>query len=155
MKITLNELRQMVKSLLKEEFNFDSLQKLPEIESQIINMIEEYKDALKSALNSDDIEFKGFLKNKLSILDKMESLITSGERFSKDFYDSKNEEYEIKKYIKEFFESDRTEEDEEDLIYNLKILVGSQYVDNIKSFINDIENFNTAEDAYQDFENYI
>jgi hypothetical protein len=155
MKITLNELRQMVKSLLKEEFNFDSLQKLPEIESQIINMIEEYKDALKSALNSDGIEFKGFLKNKLSILDKMESLITSGERFTKDFYDSKNEEYEIKKYIKEFFESDRTEEDEEDLIYNLKILVGSQYVDNIKSFINDIENFNTAEDAYQDFENYI
>jgi hypothetical protein len=155
MKMTLNELRQMVKSLLKEEFNFDNLQKLPEIESQIINMIEEYKDALKSALNSDDIEFKGFLKNKLSILDKMESLITSGERFSKDFYDSKNEEYEIKKYIKEFFESDRTEEDEEDLVYNLKILVGSQYVDNIKSFINDIENFNTAEDAYQDFENYI
>ena len=153
--MTLNELRQMVKSLLKEEFNFDSLQKLPEIESQIINMIEEYKDALKSALNSDSIEFKGFLKNKLSILDKMESLITSGERFTKDFYDSKNEEYEIKKYIKEFFESDRTEEDEEDLIYNLKILVGSQYVDNIKSFINDIETFNTAEDAYQDFENYI
>lgn len=85
----------------------------------------------------------------------MESMITSGERFTEEFYESKNEEYQIKKYIKEFFESDRTEEDEEDLIYNLKMLVGSQYVDNIKSFINDIDIFNTAQDAYEGFQDYI
>jgi hypothetical protein len=155
MKITLNELRQMVKSLLKEEFYFDSLERLPEMESKIIQMIEEYKDVLKNALSSNDIEFKGFLKNKLSILDKMGDLITSGERFTKDFYDSKNEEYGIKNYIKEFFESERNNEDEEDLIDKLKYFVGSQYVDNIKSFINDIEIFNTAEDAYQGFQDYI
>lgn len=62
MKITLNELRQMVKSLLKEEFNFETLQELPEMESEIIRLIGEYKDILNNALNSDDIEFKGFLK---------------------------------------------------------------------------------------------
>ena len=155
MKITLNELRQMVKSLLKEEFYFENLGRLPEMESKIIEMIEDYKDILKAALSSDDIEFKGFLKNKLSILEKMENLITSGESFSKDFYDSKLEEYEIKKYIKEFFESERSDEDEVDLIDNLKALVGSQYIDNIKSFVNDIEIFNTAEDAYEGFQDYL
>jgi hypothetical protein len=151
MKITLNELRRMVKSLLKEEFEFDNLEGLPEMESKIIQMIEEYKDALKN-VSSNDIEFKEFVKNKLTILDKMESLMTSGERFTKELYVSKLEEYEVKKYIKDFFEGKISEKD---LIDNMRATFGSNYVDNIKSFVNDIDTFNTAEDAYQGFQNYL
>jgi hypothetical protein len=141
----------MVKSLLKEEFEFDNLEGLPEMESKIIQMIEEYKDALKN-VSSNDIEFKEFVKNKLSILDKMESLMTSGERFTKELYVSKLEEYEVKKYIKDFFEGKISEKD---LIDNMRATFGSNYVDNIKSFVNDIDTFNTAEDAYQGFQNYL
>lgn len=155
MKITLNELRNMVKSLLKEEFDFESLEAIPEMESKIINMIEEYKLTLEQALNLEGIEFKGYLKNKIAILDKMLGLINSSERFTVEFYKSKLEEYEIKKYIKEFFESEQSDEDEVDFIDNMKSTVGSQYVDNIKSFINDIEIFNTAEDAYEGFQDYL
>ena len=160
MKITLNELRQMVKSLLKEEsnfenseeFEFESLEPMPEMESNIISMIEKYKDTLNEALKLEDIEFIGYLKNKIAILDKMLRLITSGERFTKDFYDDRNEKYQTKKSIKDFF---KKEISEKDLIDNLKSLFGSQYIDNIKSFINDIDTFETAEDAYQGFQDYI
>ena len=160
MKITLNELRNMVKSLLKEEsnfenseeFEFESLEPMPEMESNIISMIEKYKDTLNEALKLEDIEFIGYLKNKIAILDKMLRLITSGERFTKDFYDDRNEKYQTKKSIKDFF---KKEISEKDLIDNLKSLFGSQYIDNIKSFINDIDTFETAEDAYQGFQDYI
>ena len=160
MKITLNELRNMVKSLLNEEsnfenseeFEFESLEPMPEMESNIISMIEKYKDTLNEALKLEDIEFIGYLKNKIAILDKMLRLITSGERFTKDFYDDRNEKYQTKKSIKDFF---KKEISEKDLIDNLKSLFGSQYIDNIKSFINDIDTFETAEDAYQGFQDYI
>lgn len=151
MKITLNELRRMVKSLLKEEFEFDNLEGLPEMESKIIQMIEDYKDALNK-VSSNDIEFKEFVTNKLSILDKMKSLMTSGKRFTKEFYGSKLEEYEVKKYIKDFFEGEISEED---LIDNMRATFGSNYVDEIESFVNDIDTFNTAEDAYQAFQKYL
>lgn len=148
MKITLNELRNMVKSLLKEEFNFDSLERLPEMESKIINMIEEYKDVLKNALSSNDIEFKDFLEDKISILDEMEYLITSSESFTKKFYDDRNEEYQIKKSIKEFFSTEGAEEDKDELIENLIRIMGGSRMENIISIVNNIEKGDNIEKIF-------
>jgi hypothetical protein len=154
MKITLNELRNMVKSLLKEEFNFDKLKEF-EMESKIITMIKDYKDTLQKALSSDDIEFKDFLEDKISILDKMLRLITSGERFTKDFYDDRNEKYQIKKSIKEFFSTEGAKEDKKELFENLIIIMGSRHSEDIKSIVNNIEKGDSFENVYNSLKKFL
>jgi hypothetical protein len=151
MKITLNELRRMVKSVLKEE-SVSNLQYLPEMESKLISTLEEYQETLKKAANTDDEELKNFIQDKMLVLRKMLNLLMDSERFTKERYEYFLENNSIKEIIKDYFNGDI---DEEDVKSGLMSNIGSQYKDDIEDFLNDFDTFKSPEEAFNRLQSYI
>jgi hypothetical protein len=152
MKITLNELRKLVKSVIKEEFTISNLEYMPEMESKLINMLEEYQDALKKTSVSDDVELKSFIQDKLLVLRKMMNLIMDSEKFTKERYEYFLENFSIKETLTDLFKGDISEEDALD---SLSSLIGSQYKNDIQDFLNDFDTFSSVEEAFNKLQNYI
>jgi hypothetical protein len=151
MKITLNELRRMVKSVLKEE-SVSNLQYLPEMESKLISTLEEYQETLKKAANTDDEELKNFIQDKMLVLRKMLNLLMDSERFTKERYEYFLENNSIKEIIKDYFNGDI---DEEDIKSSLMSNIGSQYKEDIEDFLNDFDTFKSPEEAFNRLQSYI
>jgi hypothetical protein len=151
MKITLNELRRMVKSVLKEE-SVSNLQYLPDMESKLISTLEEYQETLKKAANTDDEELKNFIQDKMLVLRKMLNLLMDSERFTKERYEYFLENNSIKEIIKDYFNGDI---DEEDIKSGLMSNIGSQYKEDIEDFLNDFDTFKSPEEAFNRLQSYI
>lgn len=151
MKITLNELRRIVKSVLKEE-SVSNLEYLPEMESKLISTLEEYQETLKKAANTDDEELKNFIQDKMLVLRKMLNLLMDSERFTKERYEYFLENNSIKEIIKDYFNGDI---DEEDIKSGLMSNIGSQYKEDIEDFLNDFDTFKSPEEAFNKLQSYI